>query len=126
MDSVIHFEIPADDTGRAEEFYSRAFGWAMKHMPEFEYTIITTTPSDEMGIPTQPGSINGGMPKRGLGADHPVITIRVDDIDSKLQKIEKLGGKSIAPKMPVADMGFTAYFQDTEGNIVGLWQDAKM
>jgi len=98
----------------------------MNRMPGFEYTMITTTPSDDMGMPKQAGSINGGMPKRGIGVDHPVITIHVDSIDSTLQKVEKLGGKAVAPKMPVGDMGFTAYFKDTEGNIVGLWQDAEM
>lgn len=25
---------------------------------------------------------------------------------------------------PVPDLGFTAYFTDTEGNVVGLWEDA--
>src|SRR5579864_5649372 len=126
MDSVIHFEIPADDVKRAEEFYSKAFGWSMNRMPEFEYTMISTTPSDEMGMPKQPGSINGGMPKRGMGVDQTVITIRVANIESALQKIESLGGKTVSTKMPVGDMGFTAYFKDTEGNVVGLWQDAVM
>lgn len=126
MDSVIHFEIPADNVKRAEEFYTKAFGWTMRHMPDFEYTMVSTTPSDEMGMPRQPGSINGGMPKRGMGVDHTVVTIRVDSIESSLQKIENLGGKTVVPKMPVGDMGFTAYFKDTEGNVVGLWQDAVM
>lgn len=26
MDSVVHFWIPADDTGRAKKFYENAFG----------------------------------------------------------------------------------------------------
>src|ERR1700733_1520726 len=109
MDSVVHFEIPVDDVGRAEEFYTKAFGWTMNHMPNFEYTMISTTPTDDVGMPKQPGSINGGMPKRVIGVEHIVVTIRVESIDSSLEKIEKLGGKTVAQKMPVADMGFTAY-----------------
>jgi predicted enzyme related to lactoylglutathione lyase len=27
--------------------------------------------------------------------------------------------------MPVGDMGWAAYFTDTEGNVIGLWQPAK-
>ena len=27
MDSIVHFEIPADDPKRAGEFYNKAFGW---------------------------------------------------------------------------------------------------
>jgi len=126
MDCVVHFEIPADDTERAREFYTRAFGWEMNHMPEFEYTIITTTPSDEMGTPKSPGAINGGLLKRGMGVEHPVITIHVDSIEASLKKVEPLGGKTTTPKMPVGDMGYIAYFIDTEGNVVGLWQDAEM
>jgi predicted enzyme related to lactoylglutathione lyase len=42
-----------------------------------------------------------------------------------LKNVEKLGGKTVRKKEPVADMGFTAYFKDTEGNIVGLWQSAR-
>ena len=30
----------------------------------------------------------------------------------------------MAPKMPVADMGFAAYFRDSEGNLMGFWQNA--
>jgi len=122
----VHFEIPADDTERAREFYTRAFGWGMNRVPEFEYTMITTTASDELGMPKSPGAINGGLPKRGVGLEHPVITIHVDSIEVSLKKVERLGGKIAAPKMPVGDMGYTAYFSDTEGNVVGLWQDAEM
>jgi len=32
------------------------------------------------------------------------------------------GGKIIREKMQVGDMGYAAYFKDTEGNIIGLWQ----
>src|SRR5256885_13707305 len=45
--------------------------------------------------------------------------------EATLKNVEKLGGKMVRKKEPVADMGFTAYFKDTEGNIVGLWQSAR-
>jgi predicted enzyme related to lactoylglutathione lyase len=65
------------------------------------------------------------MTKRQDPVKTPVITIDVNDIDSTLKSIEKLGGKAVQKKQPVADMGFTAYFKDTEGNVVGLWQNAQ-
>jgi hypothetical protein len=49
--------------------------------------------------------------------------IRVDDIDAALIKIEQLGGKTVQKKMPVGDTGFAAYFKDTEGNVIGLFQN---
>jgi predicted enzyme related to lactoylglutathione lyase len=30
----------------------------------------------------------------------------------------------VQAKLPVGDMGFAAYFADSEGNVLGLWQDA--
>jgi predicted enzyme related to lactoylglutathione lyase len=54
----------------------------------------------------------------------PVITIDVPDIDAALEKVESLGGKTVSAKMPVGEMGFAAYFADTEGNTIGLWETA--
>jgi uncharacterized protein len=126
MNSIIHFEIPVDDSKRAETFYSKAFGWMVNPMPDFGYAMVGTSPSDEQGMPKEPGSINGGMPKRGGPVNNIVVTVGVDDIDSALKQIEQLGGKTVQAKMPIGDMGFTAYFKDTEGNVVGLWAPAKM
>jgi predicted enzyme related to lactoylglutathione lyase len=125
MDSIIHFEIPADDSKRAGEFYNKAFGWMVNPMPEMNYTMIGTTPSDENGMPQKPGAINGGMPMRGDPVKQTVVTIGVASIDESLAKIEKLGGKRLGDKMPVGDMGWAAYFKDTEGNVVGLWQNSQ-
>lgn len=122
MDSIVHFEIPADDPKRAGEFYSRAFGWQVMPMPEMNYTMVSTAPSDQNGMPTKPGMINGGMPKRGGPVEHIVVTIHVQSIDDAITRIEKLGGKRLGDKMSIGDMGWTAYFKDTEGNVVGLWQ----
>jgi predicted enzyme related to lactoylglutathione lyase len=65
------------------------------------------------------------MIKRKDPVKNTVITVDVTDIDSSLKNIEKLGGKAVQKKQSVADMGFTAYFKDSEGNILGLWQNAR-
>ncbi|HKU10757.1 VOC family protein [Sinomonas sp.] len=120
---VVHFEIPADDSSRASTFYSEAFGWNMMPVPDMDYTMVGTTPSNERGEPTDAGSINGGMYVRNDQLPKgPVITVDVADIDAALDKIESLGGKTVSPKSPVGEMGFAAYFQDPEGNVLGLWQ----
>jgi uncharacterized protein len=127
MDSVVHFEIPAKDVKRASAFYSKAFGWNITQFPNFEYWSLVTTASDKNGTPTSPGSINGGMGKKGVMAPKDVtVTISVADIDASLATVKKLGGKMSGKKMPVGDMGFSAYFEDTEGNIIGLWQSKPM
>jgi len=124
MDKIVHFEIPADNLARAKKFYSTVFGWKMNEMPEMDYVLVQTVEPDENGIPKEPGAINGGMLKREDPVKSPVVTISVKSIDEAAKTIEKNGGKIIRPKMPVGDMGFAAYFKDTEGNAVGLWQNA--
>lgn len=122
---VVHFEVPADDVERAQKFYQGAFGWKMQPMPEMSYTLVSTTETDDRGMPAAPGAINGGMAARGGQITAPVITIQVDDIDDALATVERLGGKTATGRQAVADMGFSAYFVDTEGNTVGLWQTAR-
>jgi uncharacterized protein len=123
---VVHFEIPADNVDRAKKFYNQAFGWDISPYPGMEYQGVTTTEMDQTTrMPKQVGAINGGMTKRNSEVKSTVITVDVQDIDAALKNIEKLGGKTVQKKQPVADMGFTAYFKDTEGNIVGLWQSAR-
>jgi uncharacterized protein len=92
-----------------------------------EYHMVNTTAIDEKTrMPKEVGAINGGLAKRNNDTNkNTVITIDVTDIEAALKNIEKLGGKTVQKKQPVADMGFTAYFKDTEGNIVGLWQSAR-
>ena len=126
MDSVVHFEIPAKDVKRAQSFYQKAFSWNIQQFPGFEYYMISTTESDQNGMPKNPGAINGGMGKKAGPLKNTVVTIRVSDINTSLEKIGKLGGKTVQKKRPVGNMGYTAYFEDTEGNVVGLWQDAGM
>jgi predicted enzyme related to lactoylglutathione lyase len=122
---VVHFEIPFDDAERAQGFYRDVFGWTVNTMPELDYTIVSTGPTDDQGMPSEPGFISGGMMKRQEPLGTPVITLQVDDIDKTLTMVEENGGSTVLGKMPVAEMGFTGYFRDSEGNLMGLWQTAS-
>lgn len=122
---VVHFEIPVDDGDRARSFYKEAFGWQVQHMPEMDYTLVTTGPGGEEG-PTEPGFINGGLMSRSESlAGATVVVVDVDDIEAALAKIGSLGGSTVQAKLPVGDMGFSAYAKDSEGNVIGLWQTAR-
>jgi predicted enzyme related to lactoylglutathione lyase len=125
LGKVVHFEIPAENVERAREFYKKAFGWKTETAPGMDYTLVRTTDTDDKGMPKEPGSINGGMMIRKAPVKNPVITIDVEDMEKALEEIKHLGGKIVLGKMPVGDMGFSAYFEDTEGNVVGLWQTAR-
>lgn len=127
MDSVVHFEIPFEDKKRATDFYKKTFGWETKEYPDMDYTIVYTTETDmKTFMVKKPGAINGGMMKREDKIKSPVITIGVKDMDESLKKTKVNGGKVLIDKMPVGDMGFSAYIKDTEGNIIGLFQSTRM
>lgn len=121
---VVHFEVPFDDVERATGFYRDVFGWQIQAMPEMQYHMVATGPVGDQGMPEEPGFINGGMFAREANVKLPVITIDVDDIDATLAEIETRGGTTVDKKTPVGDMGFAAYFADSEGNVLGLWQSA--
>jgi uncharacterized protein len=124
---VGHFEIPADNPERARKFYAATFGWKMNQPPGMEYTMVTTGPVDENGLPKEPGFVGGGIGKREGHLLHPVVTIVVDEITAAEKMIEKNGGKVVQRKQAIGDgsMGWTGYFKDSEGNIVGLYQWPK-
>jgi predicted enzyme related to lactoylglutathione lyase len=121
---VVHFELPADNLERAQNFYRNAFDWSINAVPGMGYTLVQTTPSGTDGSPTESGAINGGMLARQAPIKNPVITIEVASIDASLEQIEKLGGRVVRDKQSVGEMGFAAYFSDSEGNVLGLWQTA--
>jgi predicted enzyme related to lactoylglutathione lyase len=53
-----------------------------------------------------------------------VITIQVDDVAATLARVKSSGGSAVGDPIPVGEMGTAAYFEDSEGNLMGLWQNA--
>jgi len=127
MDKVVHFEIPVDDRSRAKEFYASVFEWDVQDTDMgggSAYTTAGTVASDERMQPKEAGAINGGLMDRTSDTPVPVITIGVDSIDDSLKKVEAGGGSTITPRTPIPNMGAFAYFKDSEGNVMGLWEVA--
>lgn len=93
-------------------------------MPEMEYNLVSTGPMNEQGMPTEVGYIGRGMMQRQDPVHQPVITLEVQDIDATLQILQQHGGRPVGDKITVGDMGFAAYFTDSEANLMGLWQTA--
>ncbi len=115
MPSVIHFEINADDTGRAVEFYRNVFGWAIEGWEgPMEYWLITTHAEGEPGI-------NGAITRR-MESHATVNTIDVPDVDEYMTKVTAAGGQVVSPRMTVPGVGHMAYCRDSEGNAFGIMQ----
>ena len=108
---IVHIEIPADDTAKAQEFYGSLFGWEFQAFPgpsEYHMTRI----SEQQG-----GAITNMEPgKRGTR-----VYFDVDDINVGAARVNELGGEAADP-MPVPSMGWFATCKDPHGNEFGLWQ----
>jgi len=66
--------------------------------------------------------IGGALTKRSEETPGLVFYIEVDDVDSALAAIESAGGKRLTERMPIPTVGWSAFFQDSEGNRVGIFQ----
>ena len=59
--SIVNFEIPADDVKRAKKFYEKALGWKITDPWKMDYFLVETKEKGEDGI-------NGGMmPRKNPG-----------------------------------------------------------
>ncbi len=129
MDKVVHFEIPADDFDRAKKFYGEVFGWQIADYPMpdgSKYAGARTVTVDEAThLPTEQGAINGGIMPRTKDVTAPVLAMNVSSVDEYVAKIVAAGGKLVKPKVELGGMGYYAYVTDSEGNVIGLWQDIK-
>ena len=124
MDStIVHFEIPADNTERAAKFYRELFGWKIEKWdnPNFEYWMVQTVETDEQGMPKGRG-VNGGLTPRMYPGQQPVNYVAVENVDKAVAKAEKLGAKVMMAKTPVPGMGWFAQLSDPEGNVIAVWQ----
>lgn len=121
MPTIVHFEIPSDDIERAKKFYNDLFGWKIEKWPgtvanAIEYWMVTTT--DDKGNK----ALSGGMHKRMHPKQQIINYIDVKSVDESSAKVEKIGGKVVAPKTAVPGMGYFAFCLDTENNSFALWE----
>lgn len=120
-DAISWFEIPVSDFARAKNFYQKIFDF---EMPEMDMGGI------KMGIflyDRDGGGVGGaicfGEGYQPAGGDGPKLYLNCGkDLNTVLGRVEGAGGKVILPKTEIAPgMGDFAFFNDSEGNVVGLY-----
>jgi len=107
---LVHFELPAQDSGRAKKFWSSLFGWKFREWSgPVEYSMLD-------------GNEPGGAiyPAEG-GPKGPVVYFGTGDIDKSITRVRELGG-SADDKQPIPSVGWFARCADTEGNDFSLFQ----
>ncbi|MBA2569202.1 MAG: VOC family protein [Actinobacteria bacterium] len=108
---LVYFEVPADDTQRAKDFYAELFGWQFRPMQEgFDYHML------EDGI--EPG---GAIYPSETGEKGAIIYFESDDVDASVERVSELGG-SAEDKQPIPGVGWFARCEDTEGNPFSIFQ----
>jgi uncharacterized protein len=108
--SIVHFEIPAQDTKRARGFYESVFGWSFRPpLPEFEYHMTQDLEPVAAIYPQQSGE------------QGPIVYFSTDDIDAAVAKVRD-GGGDADEKQPIPEIGWFARCKDTEGNSFSLFQ----
>jgi uncharacterized protein len=113
---VVHFEIPIDDADRASSFYGSVFGWNVAKWGPADYWTMTT--GEEPGTGAE-----GALTPRTEALEGVLVYVGVDDIDRVLAAVRDAGGSVVTDKTPIPTMGWSARFRDTEGNLVGLFQE---
>lgn len=113
------FEIAVNDLARAQKFYETVFQIKMEAMdfPQMQMR----------GFPYDPGSgrVGGALVKSGMhkpSATGAVIYLNGNpDLADALSRVEQAGGKVTVPKTQITpEIGYMAFFIDTEGNTVAM------
>jgi predicted enzyme related to lactoylglutathione lyase len=111
------FEIPAVDFARSVKFYSAILSTEMPQM-EMGGCMMAFFPCDRETVGGAVVSGNGYKPS----AEGSIVYLNGgDDLSEVLSRVEAAGGKVLLPKTLIReDIGYWAFFLDTEGNKVGL------
>ena len=122
---VVHFEIPADDPDKLADFYRDLFGWQIDKMSMQggDYWITRTVATDDQGMPTEPGAINGGIFKRPAPEVRPLNYVNVESVSDYVEKAKALGAVVMMARTPIPGMGYFAQLVDPQGNALGLFQN---
>jgi predicted enzyme related to lactoylglutathione lyase len=112
------FEIPVHDIDRAQAFYEKLLGAAMRR---------ETIAGNTLAVFDGSGGAVGGCLMAGDAAPPPSESGTLIDLhagaslDAVLARLEAAGGRLATPRVQLpGDMGCYAHIRDTEGNRVGL------
>jgi uncharacterized protein len=106
---VVHFELTAADDQQLAGFYAELFGWTMRPVTGTGYTLVDTG-----------GGINGGIARAADSPATATFYIETDDLQTALDKINLVGGKTVRPITELPGMVTYALFEDLDGLVVGL------
>ena len=112
------FEIPAEDFDRAKDFYSKVLDaeLAAQEMMGIKMAFLPTEGDGAVG-----GSICAGEMYKPSSEGAVVYLNGGDDLSAPLSRVEESGGQVLMPKTKITvEIGYMAFFSDSEGNKVAF------
>jgi hypothetical protein len=118
--SLNWFEIPATNIARAKKFYENIFSIKMEEPTEMMGMQMSFFPNEPGNGKASGGIVQSQMHKPSV--DGAVVYLNANpNIQKVIDRIEKAGGKVVMPKTQISpEVGYMAFFTDTEGNKIGL------
>lgn len=115
-------ELNTHDVERAKRFYASSLGYTFDAMPMpgMTYWIIKSGPETVGGLFEMSGPDFKGVP------EHWLIYISVDDIDARVAKAKKAGGKLTRPIFDIPGVGRIAIIEQPGGGMIGWMTPASM
>ncbi|MCB9045066.1 MAG: VOC family protein [Chitinophagales bacterium] len=115
------FEIPATDINRAKTFYETIFGIDMGEVVDMMGMQMVMFPVE----PTS-GKVGGGLAQSAMhkpSHDGSIVYLNANEagMQNVLDRIENAGGQIAMPRTKISDdIGYMAFFIDSEGNKMAL------
>ena len=108
--NIVFFSVHADDLTRAQQFYSKVFGWRFEPWGPPGFFLVATGEKNDPGIQGSMQKRNEVVPGKPLFGYE--CTIAVDDIDQAASDIVANGGTIIFPKCEIPMVGWLIKIQD--------------
>lgn len=106
------FDIPVTDMTRAISFYEQVTGQSLKEME--------VSPGKSTALLGSEGCLFHAPEDKPSHFGSRVYFNANPDISEWIERVKRAGGRVLVPRTPIGDKGYFAYFEDSEGNRVGL------
>ncbi|OJJ20502.1 lactoylglutathione lyase [marine bacterium AO1-C] len=112
------FEIPANDLDRAIDFYKKVLGGELQKQDIGGFQMAFLPMDGE-------GQVGGALCKSDMhipSAEGAVVYLNGgEDLSTPLSRVNEAGGEVVMPKTKISDeIGYFAFFMDTEGNKIAF------
>src|SRR5580765_173538 len=108
---IVHIEFKSSDFARTSAFYAKLFDWQTQQNASGSY----------MKADGADGPSGGWVRADLVQSPGPIAYLVVDDLEEKMDAVEKAGGRVLVRSMPFAGGGEVGLFADPDGNVLGLW-----